>query len=125
MALCTRIYKGDNSILMTFLGQITFKVFDRQLYSTERVLHIQVINKNVPELVRNEHVLATVGEITPFDHRMMELKTTDPVNTVFSVIEGRHGLTVISFSLSSIVGNPQVITICFFSVSAIVLLFFN
>ena len=110
---------------MTFLGQITFKVFDRQLYSTERVLHIQVINKNVPELVRNEHVLATVGEITPFDHRMMELKTTDPVNTVFSVIEGRHGLTVISFSLSSIVGNPQVITICFFSVSAIVLLFFN
>jgi hypothetical protein len=90
--ICIGMYKGDNSILMAFLGQITFKVFDRQLYSTERVLHIQVINKNVPELVRNEHVLATVGETTPFDHKIIELKTTDPVNTVISVIEGRHGL---------------------------------
>ncbi|VDI42839.1 Hypothetical predicted protein [Mytilus galloprovincialis] len=73
-------------------GRISFKAFDRQLYSTERVLHIQVINDHPPQLVRNEHVLATVGEITPFDSQILELKTLDPVKTLVNVIEGPlHG----------------------------------
>lgn len=75
---------------------MSFKAFDRQLYSPERVLHIQVVNPQGPALVRNDRILSSVGETTLLTKELIEVTALDPVNTVLNVIEGKWTLIVVS-----------------------------